>query len=378
MKQLFAKRSPSSTSIFSRGMSLRTKLIVGFSSIAAFASLVTALAAYTTMERQIIENFRRRALSAVAIAALQQNGDEFEKITSGSDPLYEKFRLENLKVLKSDLDFVFVYTMRKDPQGIYFVVDGNELDAEGFSPYGARYLEPSPYLVENFDLMNAPIVESDIYTDEYGSFLSAYAPILSSDGQQVGVIALDISANAILQEQRQIIIQSIIIFLVVFFAGTIIGNLAGNTLTNPLKKLTQSASIFTLGRFDQRVEVHTHDEIGDLAKTFNGMAEEIQKLVGNLEQRVAERTTDLELSRQQSIKRATELQSIGEISKIITGEQKLEYLLPLITLLVSERFGFYHVGIFLVDNSSQFALLKAANSAGGQNMLKRGHKTRGR
>lgn len=219
--------------------------------------------------------------------------------------------------------------------------------------------------------MNAPIVEFDIYTDEYGSFLSAYAPILSSDGQQVGVIALDISANAILQEQRQIIIQSIIIFLVVFFAGTIIGNLAGNTLTNPLKKLTQSASIFTLGRFDQRVEVHTHDEIGDLAKTFNGMAEEIQKLVGNLEQRVAERTTDLELSRQQSIKRATELQSIGEISKIITGEQKLEYLLPLITLLVSERFGFYHVGIFLVDNSSQFALLKAANSAGGQNMLKR-------
>lgn len=131
MKQLFAKRSPSSTSIFSRGMSLRTKLIVGFSSIAAFASLVTALAAYTTMERQIIENFRRRALSAVAIAALQQNGDEFEKITSGSDPLYEKFRLENLKVLKSDLDFVFVYTMRKDPQGIYFVVDGNELGAEG-------------------------------------------------------------------------------------------------------------------------------------------------------------------------------------------------------------------------------------------------------
>ncbi|MBK9781372.1 MAG: GAF domain-containing protein [Anaerolineales bacterium] len=49
-------------------------------------------------------------------------------------------------------------------------------------------------------------------------------------------------------------------------------------------------------------------------------------------------------------------------------------LLPLITRLVSERFNFYHVGIFLLDDSNQYAILQAANSLGGQNMMARGHK----
>jgi GAF domain-containing protein len=49
-------------------------------------------------------------------------------------------------------------------------------------------------------------------------------------------------------------------------------------------------------------------------------------------------------------------------------------LLALITRLVSDHFGFYHTGIFLLDETEQFAILHAANSEGGRNMLKRGHK----
>jgi len=82
----------------------------------------------------------------------------------------------------------------------------------------------------------------------------------------------------------------------------------------------------------------------------------------------------LELSQRQSQKRAEELQSISEISKIITGEQNRSMLLTLITRLVSERFGFYHTGIFLIDETNQFAVLQAANSEGGKNMLARGHR----
>jgi GAF domain-containing protein/HAMP domain-containing protein len=374
MKQSSSQQNSFFSSLFSKRMNLRTKLILGFSLISAIASLITAAAIYTTTQRQIFENFRHRVLTSVAITALQQNGDEFEKITSENELLYEKVRLQNLNILRSDPDFVYVYTMRKDPQGIYFVVDGNELDAEGFSAYGERYLEPSPFLVENFSLMTHPIVEPEIYTDEYGSFISAYAPILTSDKRQVGVIALDIAADTIIQEQRQILIQSTGIFLVALALGIILGYFASNALTRPLAKLTQGALAIQLGNFDQHIDINTHDEIGDLAKIFNSMAGEVQNLISSLEQRVAERTTDLELSRQQSIKRANELQSINEISKIITGEQKLENLLPLITRLVSERFNFYHTGIFLIDNTNQFAVLQAANSEGGQNMLKRGHK----
>jgi GAF domain-containing protein len=75
-----------------------------------------------------------------------------------------------------------------------------------------------------------------------------------------------------------------------------------------------------------------------------------------------------------SERRAQELQSISEISRAISTEQKNEILLPLITRLASQRFDFYHVGIFFVDETRRFAYLQAANSDGGQKMLARGHR----
>jgi GAF domain-containing protein len=44
--------------------------------------------------------------------------------------------------------------------------------------------------------------------------------------------------------------------------------------------------------------------------------------------------------------------------------------------LISERFGFYHVGIFLIDQAHEFAILQAANSEGGKRMLERNHRLR--
>jgi GAF domain-containing protein len=44
--------------------------------------------------------------------------------------------------------------------------------------------------------------------------------------------------------------------------------------------------------------------------------------------------------------------------------------------VISENFGFYHVGIFLLDEINLFAILSATNSPGGQRMLARNHRLR--
>ncbi|HAV76732.1 MAG TPA: hypothetical protein DCX53_05185, partial [Anaerolineae bacterium] len=49
---------------------------------------------------------------------------------------------------------------------------------------------------------------------------------------------------------------------------------------------------------------------------------------------------------------------------------------PLITTVVSEKYGFYHVGLFLIDESNEYAVLIAANSDGGKRMLERKHRLR--
>jgi len=72
---------------------------------------------------------------------------------------------------------------------------------------------------------------------------------------------------------RSILLAAVIsgavgILFIVFYSRAIIG---------PVKAVTKAAQNMMEGRLDQRVEVHTRDEIGKLAETFNSMAEEIKK-----------------------------------------------------------------------------------------------------
>lgn len=145
-------------------------------------------------------------------------------------------------------------------------------------------------------------------------------------------------------------------------------------LTKPIARLTQVAEAISSGNLQARAEIESPDEIGTLAASFNRMTSQISEILLNLEKRVAERTADLEIARRQSEKRANQLLAVGEISKFITSEQNMEVLLSLTARLVSERFGFYHTGIFLLDSAKQYAILQAANSEGGKVMLQRGHK----
>lgn len=102
----------------------------------------------------------------------------------------------------------------------------------------------------------------------------------------------------------------------------------------------------------------------------------LRALQASLEQRVEERTAALAASAAQNEKRARELEAISDISRSIALVQDIEELLPQITRLISEKFGFYHVGIFLLDEKQEYAVLRAANSEGGQRMLNRQHKLR--
>lgn len=162
-------------------------------------------------------------------------------------------------------------------------------------------------------------------------------------------------------------------FLLAILFGIIILYFSRN-ITNPLKRLTEVAEEISKGNLQISADVASNDEVGLLSETINRMTVQLRDTLSNLEKRINERTRDLEASRRQSEMRAAQYLAIGEISKLINSKQELNILLPLITRLVSERFDYYHVGIFLLDATRQYAVLQASNSLGGQEMLKRSHK----
>lgn len=366
-----------------RYFSLRVLLSIGFSTLAILAVAASIAILYFNFSQRIRQDLRQRITNIANLAAMQQDGDELVRISSEDDPLFEKVRLQNLRIRQIDPEIAFVYTMRRDDRGIYFVVDAwAQPDELGIARFGERYEDPSITLLENFDTLETAIADEEIYTDIYGSFLGAYAPIRNSQGEKVGVIGVDIRADAVIDKERQFLIVALLIFSGALVILALVGWLVGSVIANPIGTLARSANRIAAGDLSHHVSVNTNArEIAELADDFNIMTRALKEVVQNLESRVEERTAalqqrslELETNTREMERRATQLRAVAQVARAISSIQNLQDLLPNIASVISREFGFYHVGIFLLDDAHEYAVLVASNSEGGQRMLKREHK----
>jgi GAF domain-containing protein len=134
--------------------------------------------------------------------------------------------------------------------------------------------------------------------------------------------------------------------------------------------LIASSGILNLliGRLNQAIEKAQANEIAQIKANA-----ELKELQITLEQHVAERTTELEEANRHNEQRAQQFEAITQVGNAVSSIRSLDDLLPKITELISQQFGYYHVGIFLNDVNNINAVLSAANSAGGKQMISRRH-----
>ncbi len=137
----------------------------------------------------------------------------------------------------------------------------------------------------------------------------------------------------------------------------------------PISHLTDTASIVAQGNLETTAKIETDDEVGTLAKAFNSMTSEIRDLVGTLEQRVADRTRDLE-------KQANRLRVAAEVARDAASARNLDELLERSARLILDRFSFYHSGIFLLDDKKEYAVLRASPTDAGRIMMTNKHRLR--
>ncbi len=342
---------------------LRTKLALGFAFLATLFVGVVIFTFYQNMRAQLRQDVRDRLRDAVAIAALQVNGDQHALLTDPSQEggeLYMRLKRVLQNIRDAGAEYRFVYTMRQDPDGnILFVVDAEESE-EDISHLGDIYDDAGPILVDNFATMQQPMVEEDFYTDKWGTWLTGYAPFYTSDGRREGILGMDISSAKVIEWERRSQWLALIIFLVSTPPIAALGWLLGNRLTSPISKLIEGTEAITRGNLDHRVNVKTGDEIEVLAEAFNTMAGKTSELIGGLEQKVAERTALL----------STVNQLGHSISSVLDPEEVIHQVVNLIT----ERLGYYYAAIFLVDASGQWAELKDATGEAGRVLRESKHR----
>jgi putative nucleotidyltransferase with HDIG domain len=128
----------------------------------------------------------------------------------------------------------------------------------------------------------ARVAETSLFPLQRGNqtvqMLGTYAPTLKLGW---GVIVQRKTSDAyftVLEMRRQTFWWGVLLVVLCM----VIGFMAAKAITHPIDLLTQSARSIAQQDFAQRAEIRSRTEIGELAATFNQMADDIQGYIGNL------------------------------------------------------------------------------------------------
>ncbi|MEM6915033.1 MAG: adenylate/guanylate cyclase domain-containing protein [Verrucomicrobiota bacterium] len=249
------------------------------------------------------ELIQEKVYSIAVSTAPMIDGDKVVKLTSPEQefsPLYN----ELCDVMRSVRDandsgalpVRFIYIVRPLENGDWeFVVDAEE-PGEDHSPFGS--LMEFDYEHEK-PVLGQARADDDYAKDSFGIWLSAFAPIVDSNGETVAMVGVDIAASRIQTLLRRLLYGDLLAMLVALLLAAGLAAWLSRKVTQPLTRLTEFVREVGRGNFSTRLEVESNDEFGELAVAVNQMAEgleERESLKGALVHYVRSQAADSKVS----------------------------------------------------------------------------------
>lgn len=160
-------------------------------------ALIAMLVVYYYSAAGLKQEVRGYLESLAKTSAIFTDGDLHQQITKPEDKgteNYEKARAPYMNILKANPNIAFIYTLIEIDSKFYFVLDSQippEGEEEDTSAVMEEYTDYTQTLKEAITQQKV-LVEEEAYTDDWGTFLSGYAPIYNSAGQYLGIVGVDI------------------------------------------------------------------------------------------------------------------------------------------------------------------------------------------
>ncbi len=295
----------------------------------------------------------------------QNSGLLRDTLQLGDDSLFDLY--QDMQAFEKDY---MVTRQRPSMQSAFNIAFQLRQAIEDTPTLGAEQKAEALTYLENYQTVAEEIIELDVAIrgkrTDFDLQAEAVNPI------SVELIAL---ANAEVERAQARINQinqlaSIILSVTALLGLSLaifIARVLNNSVTRNVIKLTNTASELQAGNLEMYAQIDSTDELGQLADSLNAMAARINTLVGGLEQRVAERTAELE-------RRAVQLTTAAEVSRAASSTLDIERLLDQTVELIADRFDLYYTGLFLVDEAGKWAVLQAGTGEAGRQMLAEGHR----
>ena len=253
-------------------MRLSVKLLLIFEAVLLVGVLALVLPVWSAMRGQVVENLQNELKAIASTAALEIDGDLHEMIREPGDANGAAYRLLKGQLAKvqraNDVAYDHIYTFYKDGDQVRFAV----------------MLHPEPFVGDPYTLQpmmesvfeDAAMVATELYEDEHGRWISAYAPIRNSTGEVVGLLEVDKDSKAYFAEFRKVTQLTIAVGLLGLAITSILGWLVlQRVVIGPMSKVHSGMQALGRQEFQHRVELKTGDEFEELGHTLNSMAKEL-------------------------------------------------------------------------------------------------------
>jgi signal transduction histidine kinase len=151
----------------------------------------------------------------------------------------------------------------------------------------------------------------------------------------------------------------------VLVAALVIAALAGmflaGRMVGPIQALRAGAARLGGGDLSQRIAIKTGDELEALANQFNDMAGQLQESYAGLEQKVEERTHELQTRSGELAQSVEELRALGEVTQAVNSTLDLATVLSTIVAKAVQLSGTDAGSIYVVDPASHQFQLRASH-----------------
>lgn len=293
-----------------RAWNLSTKVVVAYSLLIALTAGALTVGLYWQLRTSQLKAIRDRLQELVSLAIPQIDSDYHALIVTPLDadkPYYtiNQKRLQNIQSTSEAIERI--YTLRQQQNGQFtFVLDYSP--SQQNSAFIGEVFEPLPPMLKaGLTTIVKPIVEPNIIKNAVGKpILYGYAPIKDLFGRADAILVIELDASSVLQSEVQAGVIALITFgIILLFTLVIVWWLARSLVVHPVIQLNIAAKEIANGKWEQTLRSDRADELGELAKSFNYMASQLQTSFGQLEEysqtleeKVAQRTTELEQSKQ--------------------------------------------------------------------------------
>ncbi len=269
-------------------------------------SLITGLTSYSRLssdlEGMLAQRLEHIARTGSMLLSPSNQKEVIEAILRGdpkvtqSDAFLKEQRslqeVRRMNGLAADIYTLYINPARPEEMRFVTMNTGNT--------YAGNVMPTHPLVAQVLEQKRA--IHSNIYEDQHGSWISAFAPVRGQTGEIISILEVDYSANEELQTLRERLIRDLLTStLLGIVIASILGREIGKTLTRPIQKLYDEFNLAAQGDLSPRATSEREDEIGGLNEAFNRMLEQLrsqkQSLADysrNLESMVHDRTLALE------------------------------------------------------------------------------------